>query len=264
MREHQPEILKLFRAEAARPGFRERFQRLVGFSGSLASFMQMTNTRYLAPADATALPFRDERFDFHVSHAVLEHVPRDAIVQVLGEAKRLLRPDGILVHVIDPSDHFSHDDTSIVAVNFLKFEDREWERWAGNKFSYHNRLRAYEYVKLFEAAGLRILHQTQTIDEPSLALLKNGFPLARRFRPMRPEDLAVTSVNLMASRPYADSARLAHAAGAGALTQIPAQPAAASIPGSHVSARDDRGRSTTDLRPAPSDRVSIPGQQGEG
>ena len=258
MREHRSEILKLFRAEAAPPGFRERFQRLVGFSGSLTSFMQMTNTRYLAPADATALPFPDERFDFHVSHAVLEHVPCAAVAQVLGEAKRLLRPNGLLVHVIDPSDHFSHDDTSILAVNFLKFEEREWERWAGNKFSYHNRLRACEYVKLFEAAGLRIIHQTQTIDEPSLALLKNGFPLATRFRPIRPEDLAVRSLNLMASKADADSAGPSRAAGAGVLTQVPADPAPAQIPGFREPARDDRGR-PSDHRLAPPDYVSVPG-----
>ena len=62
---------------------------------------------------------------------------------------------------------------------------------------YHNRLRAYEYVELFERAGVRLLGQRQATDEPSLAALRNGFRLDERFRPIDPERLAVRGITLM-------------------------------------------------------------------
>jgi len=62
---------------------------------------------------------------------------------------------------------------------------------------YHNRLRAFEYLDMFERAGVRMIKQTQTIDEPSLRALKNGFPLHRQFQHIAVEQLAVRSLNVL-------------------------------------------------------------------
>jgi hypothetical protein len=110
----------------------------------------------------------------------------------------VLAGDGVLLHVIDPSDHFSHDDASITTVNFLRFGAREWDRIAGNKFTYHNRLRAYEHRALFDGAGARVLWQKENLDQRALAALRDGFPLHPDFRGVEPEKVAVRGITIMA------------------------------------------------------------------
>lgn len=196
-RQHKAEVLHAFGAEAGRPEFQARLAQLLDFKGNLDGLLSMMNVEYLPRADASQLPHDSESFDAHVSFAVFEHIPADVLARILAEARRILKPDGLLVHMIDPSDHFSHDDDSVTAINFLQFGDAEWARWAGNKFMYHNRLRAFEYLELFERAGVRVLEQQQTLDEASLRSLKNGFPLHPQFKHIAAEQLAVRSLNVL-------------------------------------------------------------------
>lgn len=197
IRSNREKVLQMFEAHAETARFEERFERLNSFSGGLRDFLDLTSIEYAAPADAARLPVKDASFDFHISHAVLEHIPGEAISRILTEARRVLAPGGLLVHIIDPSDHFSHDDASITAVNFLQFSEGEWQRWAGNKFMYHNRLRACEHLELFRRAGVRVLKQREAIDEASLKTLRNGFRLDRKFQGLSPEQLAVRSLILV-------------------------------------------------------------------
>lgn len=194
VRNNQERVLKAFEMEAETPRFQERFRRLASFSGGLEDFLRMANIKYAARVDAARLDVPDQSFDVHLSHAVFEHIPREAILRILAEARRILAPGGLLVHVIDPSDHFSHDDASITAVNFLQFGESEWQRWAGNKFMYHNRLRAFEYLEMFEQAGVHLVHRKEAVDEPSLKQLRDGFRLDQKFQQMKPEQLAVRSL----------------------------------------------------------------------
>lgn len=197
VRRHEDEVWRAFGAEAERPQFRERLAQLKNFKGDLAALLKMMNVEYLPRADAARLPLETESIDAQVSFAVFEHIPAPDLARILSEARRVLRPDGLLVHIIDPSDHFSHDDRTITAINFLQFGDKEWAALAGNRFMYHNRLRAFEYLELFERAGVRLLKQTQTIDEPSFRALTNGFPLHHQFQHIAAEQLAVRSLNVL-------------------------------------------------------------------
>lgn len=197
VRGHEGEVLKAFGAESERDEFRRRLAQLLNFRGDLDALLRMMNVRYLPRADAAHLPLADGSIDAHVSFAVFEHIPESVLERILGEARRVLAPGGLLVHIIDPSDHFSHDDPSITAINFLQFGEREWARLAGNQFMYHNRLRAFEYLELFERAGVRVIEQQQSVDEPSLRALKNGFPLHEEFRHVPVEQLAVRSLNVL-------------------------------------------------------------------
>lgn len=200
VRQHRDETLKLFGEQAQTPQFQERFQQLLNFSGDLDAFLKMTNIEYLAPMDATALPVPDHSFDFHISYTVLQHIPGDVILKLLAEARRILVPQGLLIHLIDLSDMFSHDDKSITEINFLQFSEKEWEKLAGNKFMYHNRLRVYDYLELFRRAGMKVLKQKQTTDERALRILKNGdFQLDHHFQAARPEELAVGRLRVLGS-----------------------------------------------------------------
>jgi SAM-dependent methyltransferase len=197
MRAHRAEVLRAFGAEAERPLFQERLAQLLDYKGDLAGLLEMMNVEYLPRADAARLPHAPGSFDAHVSFTVFEHIPAPDLLRILAEARRILKPDGLLLHHIDPSDHFAHDDDSITAINFLQFSDEEWDDWAGNKFMYHNRLRAFEYLELFERAGVRLLEQKQALDEPSLRALAEGFPLHARFKRIAAEELAVRTLNVL-------------------------------------------------------------------
>lgn len=194
VRQKHGEVVAAFGTEAEQPLFQERLRQLIALQGGTKELLRLAKIEYVSPADATRLDFPGESFDFHTSHAVFEHIPPEAIKGILTEARRLLKPRGVLLHIIDPSDHFSHDDASITAINFLQFSEREWDKLAGNKFMYHNRLRAYEYLEMFRQAGVNILRQSQAIDNQSLDSLRNGFRLDSRFQQILPEELAVTGL----------------------------------------------------------------------
>ena len=198
IRTHQQESLEALGVHGTTAEAQARLRRLANFKGELDDLLKLANIIYKSPADATKLDLADESIDFHVSYAVLEHMPREVIAATLTESRRLMRPNGLLVHVIDPSDHFSHDDESITAINFLQFSEDEWRRLAGNRFMYHNRLRAHEFVQLFEQAGLNILLNQQITDERALSLLQQGFRLDPRFQKINVEQLAVRNITLVA------------------------------------------------------------------
>jgi SAM-dependent methyltransferase len=197
VRRHEREIVELFGARAENERFQSRFNQLLSFSGKLDALLGMMSVRYLSPGDAAALPLPDRSVDFQVSNTVLEHIPREGLLAILREAKRVMAPGGLLVHNIDPSDHFSHDDSTIPAVNFLKFGDSEWDELAGNQFMYQNRLRSREYLELFERAGVHIVRSESAVDERSLAAFRSGFVPAHRFAKMTREELATTQLWLM-------------------------------------------------------------------
>lgn len=197
IRQNEEAVCALFGEKGRTPQFQERFRQLVSCPGDLRALLKLMNIDYRSPADAADLPVADRSFDFHISYTVLEHIPGEVISRILVEARRVLAPGGLVIHFVDPSDHFSHDDKSITAINFLQFSESEWDRWAGNQFMYHNRLRSREYLDLFRKAGIEILRRQLEVDEPSLRALQDGFGLHPRYRDLPAEELATTTVNLM-------------------------------------------------------------------
>src|SRR4029453_13616085 len=66
--------------------------------------------------------------DLVYSNSVLEHVPPDGILELLAEARRILRPGGIVAPCVACNDHYAHFDPRISFVNYLQFSDAEWTR----------------------------------------------------------------------------------------------------------------------------------------
>jgi SAM-dependent methyltransferase len=148
----------------------------------LAELMRMCCIRYIAPGDAASLPIPDQSVDYHVSYTVLEHVPVPALERILTEGNRVLKNDGLFIHTIDYSDHFAHSDTSICSINFLQYSDDAWERIAGNRYTYTNRLRVDDFEGLFRACDQDVIAIDSKIDQRSLDVLKDGsFALDGRF-----------------------------------------------------------------------------------
>ena len=166
---------------------------------TLEQILSTASIDYRAPADASVSNLPDGSIDMHVSNNVLEHIPPAMLKKILVEAKRVLKPSGLTVHRLGPSDHYS-DDPSILPINFLRYSNAEWDRLADNQFAYHNRLRASDYREIYAAAGHQIVDWIPTVHPESVEALKAGFPVNERFQGKNFEDLSTVLLQVV-SRP---------------------------------------------------------------
>jgi SAM-dependent methyltransferase len=132
---------------------RERVPRLtvVEIDTTLAKALRerlRDTTVEIVEADATALPFPDGRFSAVASFTMLHHVPSAARQdEVLAEAARVLRPDGVLVgtdSLDSPDFRAFHEDDVCVPIDPLTlatrlraagFRDADVEVWSvGTRF----------------------------------------------------------------------------------------------------------------------------------
>ncbi len=157
---------------------------------------------YAAPSDASALPLPDGSLDYEVSYMVLEHIPPATLQAIHREAFRVLRPGGKVAHRIDLGDHFSHSDPSISPLNFLQFDELSWNRIAGNRYMYMNRLRIDDYLGIIEHAGLRVASCRRHEDPRGLEQLRDPhFHVHESFRGKAESDLATTTAWVVAEKP---------------------------------------------------------------
>ena len=164
--------------------------------------LELCNITYIVNAPGDLSNPLKAQFDVHFSHQTLEHVRPCELGAALRNANRLLKADGVCVHLIDTSDHDSDPAAGICQVDYLRYGDEEWrERMASGVVSHYvNRLRASQYPPIFEAAGFDILEARASVDDESLrAIESKRLPLAARFRDMAASDLATTSLLLVAT-----------------------------------------------------------------
>lgn len=186
-------VVDLYRGLLEPDDLRDRLATIGRNAGRPLELFERLGIRYVAPGDAAALPHADGTVDVHFSMTVLEHIEPRALAAVLREARRVLAPGGLAVHFVDPSDHFAHQDASITRINFLRYADQEWQRIAGNQFSYANRLRGSQLAQAFADAGLRLERVDTSVDRRSVDALRAGFPLADEFRGFDVDDLCTTT-----------------------------------------------------------------------
>lgn len=171
-----------------------RIHKLLALAvGDCATEDVMTTCRiaYHSKVDPGRTGFGESKFSFHVSNHVLEHIPPDQLTSLMQEGRRLIREDGLLIHRIDHKDHFSRTDPTIPMMNFLRFSDPEWDRLAGNRFMYTNRLRVDDYQKLFDSLDFEIVTLHRNVDEESSENIRNGnLPVHIRFSAKDPLDIA--------------------------------------------------------------------------
>ncbi|MEK7729079.1 MAG: class I SAM-dependent methyltransferase [candidate division KSB1 bacterium] len=197
LRQNLPELKAIWGEWAQTEIFEQRLEELLNCQPNLKSVLALTQIEYRAPIDARTLPFAAHSIDYYLSVSVFEHIPPPLLKAILQEAKRVLTKGGLSLHIIDPSDHFSHADESICSVNFLQYYERQWQKLAGNKFAYHNRLRVYDYLVLFDETGLKTLEQKRYINARSVAALQNGFHLNEKFHGRAVEELATNRLDVV-------------------------------------------------------------------
>lgn len=145
---------------------------------------------YLAPFDVDALP--DGSIDLVTSRTVLEHIPPEDLRGLLQALRPKLSPGGLMLHLVDHSDHLEHADKSISKINFLTWSDRKHRLVNRLTREGENRLRHHEYPGLFAEAGYRVLLEEDQVHEPTRRLAPS-LPLQPRYAAMTAEQLATMS-----------------------------------------------------------------------
>jgi SAM-dependent methyltransferase len=183
MAENRDELFGYMNEVAERAVFDKRIDLIDSLKGMPEKFLSEANIQYLAPADAANTDLPDKSVDYHISTTVFEHIPRENIKRILKEAKRILKKDGVAIHFIDLSDHFQHQDKSITGINFLRYSEKEWDKIAGNEFAYCNRLRASDYLGLFEELGFDVCRKESVVNDEGREVWKTGFMVGRLKTP---------------------------------------------------------------------------------
>jgi SAM-dependent methyltransferase len=139
-------------------------------------------------------PFPEQSKDIVYSFSVLEHV-RD-LRGLLEESARVLRPGGLSIHTIDLRDHYNLGPGENW-LEFLEFDDRQWERMTSARSAWCNRMRAPELRALF-AEIFELVEFTEHTDD-----LPPDFDrrrIASRFRRFDLDELSVSSVSVVARK----------------------------------------------------------------
>jgi len=189
IREQRDAIAGLFGSELKL----DRLDKLAALPADfrLDALLDLCKIRYIAPGDATKTNLKDASIDYHVSYEVLEHIPEPVLQGILEEGSRIVARDGLFLHKVDFSDHFSHSDASISKINFLKYGDRTFAALAGNRYMYMNRLRVDDFLKLYERGGHRIAKLVPEVDAQTASLVdRGGIEVDGRFKNKSIETLA--------------------------------------------------------------------------
>jgi hypothetical protein len=197
LRGNPAKVQEILGAAAHREEISRRLEMLCSAS-DMASAMRAAGIRYHAPSDAAATGLAPGSIDVQLSYTVFEHIPGAILRDILLQARQILSPQGVVLHHVDLSDHFWHEDPSISPIHFLQFSNAEWDHYADNQFAYHNRLRVTEYREIFESCGYQILRGEEIVHQASVESIRAGFPLDSRFRGIAPEILACTVFRALA------------------------------------------------------------------
>ncbi|HUO29944.1 MAG TPA: methyltransferase domain-containing protein [Bryobacteraceae bacterium] len=157
---------------------------------SLAELEERFGIIYRAPVDARRTEIPDASIDCITSTYTLEHIPASDIALLLTECRRILRPAGVMLSMIDYQDHYSYRDSRISVYNFLQYSHSKW-RWFNSSLHYQNRLRHCEYRQMFTRAGFAVLSEDLESPSPQLAERLKSVRLSPEFRSFSFAELAV-------------------------------------------------------------------------
>lgn len=166
-------------------------------AGSLSGLCQDAGVQYLAPYDFMDLPPKSA--DLIISRTVLEHIPEDILRAIFQHAKTVLRPGGVMCHIIDMSDHFEHKDKSLSRLDMLRYGDKEWRSKTRDPQDYQNRLRQFDYVRLLNETGWKILKMKGEPDPKALQDLK-GMKIMPVYANVPHEELAILTSLIVATQ----------------------------------------------------------------
>lgn len=138
--------------------------------------------------------------DVVVSRTVFEHIKPAALHGLLAQFHRMLKPGGMMCHIIDNSDHWQHCDSSIGRLNFLRYGDVAWRLMSFDPINYQNRLRHGDYAALLANAGFEVV-AAEGEPDPGARREVLAMRLAPRFGKRSPDELAILTSYFVARKP---------------------------------------------------------------
>ena len=127
-----------------------------GLVENLEQLKQLYNIDYKAPMKVEELEENENKYDMCISTTALEHFSVLDLKNYLKQLKKILSGETLISSAIDYSDHYSHTDSSISPLNYLKFTELEWKKY-NNSYLFQNRLRHQDYKKVFSEMDFEIL-----------------------------------------------------------------------------------------------------------
>jgi SAM-dependent methyltransferase len=159
---------------------------------NVKDILELCRIEYMAPADAVHTGLPDKSVDVHVSHFAFEHIPVEILKAILLEGGRIIKPNGIFINSVDYQDHFAVFTKTIHRLNFLQYSDEKWKQYNSNKYTYVNRLRHEDFLKLFEELGHKIIYMEAPRDESIKKLLDSGqVKLDKKYQDMSKDSLSI-------------------------------------------------------------------------
>ncbi len=167
----------------------EQFLEVAASAGSMPLEASLSALQIEAiVGDARKLPMPDDSIDLICSNNTFEHIFPDVLAGILADFKRVLKPDGVMSHFIDLSDHFAHFDTSINIYNFLRFSHKQWAL-IDNDIQPQNRWRWPQYKTLYQQ--LEIPLKAEAVRQGDIALLRE-VPVHEEWTNFSEEELAIS------------------------------------------------------------------------
>jgi hypothetical protein len=196
--QEDPQALRVGGDAAELSGRMKILEQLLRGEADADQILKRCNISYHAPCDATETGLPEQSIDYVFSNTTLEHVPAETIARLFEHHQHILKPGGCVMHLIDLSDHFSHDDPSIASINFLQFSEREFSRY-NTCFLYQNRLRPRWWYSTLREHGFRIIKWETHVNRRSLGLLPS-LKLDGDFADISAEELCTSSIVVVARR----------------------------------------------------------------
>lgn len=160
--------------------------------------LESLNIYYHPKTDICAIDDRVGFYDIIYSNTTLEHISVQVLRKMLNQCYKLLKPGGLMLHLVDTSDHYSHSDSSISPVHFLTFSQEEFVK-INNRFCFQNRLRNMDYKKLFGETAFHILDWNATVNKRSMAALQT-MKLNSEFKGLPEEEICSASIEILAQK----------------------------------------------------------------
>jgi len=154
------------------------------------NILKSVGSSYFTDGIASLGGLKENSYDLIYSHAVLEHVRSKEFKDTIKECFRLLKPDGVMSHVVDFKDHLGG------GLNNMRFSSTLWEKewFAYNSGFYTNRIRLSEMIQICEKVGFIV----EIKDTKSWNLLPiKRTKLALEFKDLSDKDLLVSGAHLV-------------------------------------------------------------------
>ncbi len=106
--------------------------------------------------DARTTGLKAESVDLVISDSVLVHVPQVILYSIFEEFRRIISPQGVMVHWMGLWDTYARFDQRLTRFNMLRYSEKSW-RIYNSPMEHQNRMRMADFRKLHGLTGFDLV-----------------------------------------------------------------------------------------------------------